>query len=146
MPQSKGQARKRRKQTGGSVKHPQKGNGAMHHSFIHFTHFMQFLCDFTMQKLFFICSYERTNSHQYQNLRFKELDYIGFCMISHSVVFDSLQPHGKEHQASLSMEFSRQEYWSGLSFPPPRDLPSPWLEPLSSASPASQTDSLLLSC
>ena len=27
-------------------------------------------------------------------------------------------------QAGLSMEFSRQEYWSGLSFPPPEDLPS----------------------
>ena len=29
------------------------------------------------------------------------------------------------HHASLSMEFSRQEYWSGLSFPTPRDLPRP---------------------
>ena len=31
-------------------------------------------------------------------------------------------------QASLSMEFSRQEYWSGLSCPPPRDLPDPGIE------------------
>ena len=29
------------------------------------------------------------------------------------------------HQALLSMEFSRQEYWSGLSFPSPGDLPKP---------------------
>ena len=29
------------------------------------------------------------------------------------------------HQAPLSMEFSRQEYWSGLPFPPPGDLPDP---------------------
>ena len=29
------------------------------------------------------------------------------------------------HQAPLSMEFSRQEYWSGLSWPPPGDLPMP---------------------
>ena len=29
------------------------------------------------------------------------------------------------HQAPLSMEFPRQEYWSGLSFPPPEDLPDP---------------------
>ena len=29
------------------------------------------------------------------------------------------------HQASLSMEFSRQEYWSGLPCPPPGDLPNP---------------------
>ncbi|XDA90361.1 hypothetical protein R6Z07F_019956 [Ovis aries] len=30
--------------------------------------------------------------------------------------------------ASLSMEFSRQEYWSGLPFPSPEDLPSPGIE------------------
>ena len=35
------------------------------------------------------------------------------------------------HQASLSMEFSRQEYWSGLPFPPPEDLPDPGTEPVS---------------
>ena len=29
-------------------------------------------------------------------------------------------------QALLSMEFSRQEYWSGLLCPPPRDLPNPF--------------------
>ena len=38
------------------------------------------------------------------------------------------------HQAPLSMEFSRQEYWSGLSFPPPGDLPNPGTEPVSPAS------------
>ena len=32
------------------------------------------------------------------------------------------------HQAPLSMEFSKQEYWSGLPFPPPGDLPDPKLE------------------
>ena len=44
------------------------------------------------------------------------------------------------HQASLSMEFSRQEYWSGLPLPSPEDLPDPEIEPLS---PALQADSLL---
>ena len=39
------------------------------------------------------------------------------------------------HQASLFMEFSRQE-WSGISFPTPRDLPDPGTEPTSAASPA----------
>jgi len=34
-------------------------------------------------------------------------------------------------QAPLSMEFSRQEYWSGLPFPPPGDLPDPGIEPVS---------------
>ena len=37
--------------------------------------------------------------------------------------------------ASLSMEFSRWEYWSGLLCPPPGDLPDPWIEPTSPASP-----------
>ena len=33
------------------------------------------------------------------------------------------------HQAPLSIEFSRQEYWSGLPFPSPRDLPEAGIEP-----------------
>ena len=37
------------------------------------------------------------------------------------------------HQAPLSMRLSRQEYWSGLPFPPPGDLPSPGIEPTSPA-------------
>ena len=36
-------------------------------------------------------------------------------------------------QAPLSMEFSRQEYWSGLPFSTPRDLPDPEIEPGSPA-------------
>ena len=45
-------------------------------------------------------------------------------------------------QAPLSMEFSRQEYWSGLPFRSQGDLPDPGIEP---GSPALQADSLLLS-
>ena len=45
-------------------------------------------------------------------------------------------------QAPMSMGFPRQEYWSGLPFPPLGDLPDPGIEP---ASPALQVDSLLLS-
>ena len=41
--------------------------------------------------------------------------------------------------ASLSLQFSSQEYWSGLPFPSPGDLPDPGIEP---GSPALQTDSL----
>ena len=33
------------------------------------------------------------------------------------------------HQASPSVEFSRQEYWSGLPFPSPEDLPNPGIKP-----------------
>ena len=36
----------------------------------------------------------------------------------------------------LSMEFSRQEYWNGLPFPPPGDLPNPGIKPVSLESPA----------
>ena len=42
-------------------------------------------------------------------------------------------------QASLSIELSRQEYWSGLSLPSSEDLPNPGIEP---GSPASQANSL----
>ena len=41
------------------------------------------------------------------------------------------------HQAPPSMEFFRQEYWSGLPFPSPEDLPHPGIEP---GSPALQAD------
>ena len=43
------------------------------------------------------------------------------------------------HQASLSMGFSRQEYWSGLPFPSPEDFPHPGIEP---GSPALEADVL----
>ena len=36
-------------------------------------------------------------------------------------------------QAPLSRGFSRQEYWSGLPFPPPEDIPYPGIEPESPA-------------
>ena len=38
-------------------------------------------------------------------------------------------PQTVAYQASLSMGFSRQEYWSGLPFPSPGDLPDPEIEP-----------------
>ena len=42
------------------------------------------------------------------------------------------------------MGFSRQEYWNGLPFPPPGDLPDPGIEPASPVSPALQAHSLLI--
>ena len=54
-------------------------------------------------------------------------------------VSDFVTPWTIACQASLSMEFSRQEYWSGLPFPSPRDLPDPVIE---LRSPALQVDSL----
>ena len=48
-------------------------------------------------------------------------------------------PQTVTYQASPSMEFSRQEYWSELAFPSPGDLPNPGIEP---GSPALQADAL----
>ena len=55
------------------------------------------------------------------------------CVLSHSVVTDSLWPHA--HQAPLSMGFPRQEYCSGLPCPPPGNLPKPGTESTSPVSP-----------
>ena len=46
------------------------------------------------------------------------------------------------HQASLSMGLSRQEYWNGLPFPSPRDLPDPGIKPMFPVAPVLQADSL----
>ena len=48
-------------------------------------------------------------------------------------------------QARLFMGFSRKEYWSGLPYPPPGDLPNPGIKPTSPVSPALQADSFPLS-
>ena len=47
-------------------------------------------------------------------------------------------------QAPLSMGFPRKEHWSGLSFPPPGDLPNPRIEPVSPEAPALQADFFFL--
>ena len=51
------------------------------------------------------------------------------CMLSHVQLF--VTPWTVAHQAPLSMGFFRQEYSSGLPFPPPGDLPNPGLETVS---------------
>ena len=53
-----------------------------------------------------------------------------------SVVSDSVTLWAIAHQASLSMEFPRQEHWSGLPFLSPGDLPDPGIELASLVSPA----------
>ena len=54
--------------------------------------------------------------------------------LSHSQLFVS--PWNVAHQAPLSMEFPRQEYWSGLLFPSPGDPPNPRTEPTTPVSPS----------
>ena len=59
------------------------------------------------------------------------------CVLSHFCCVQLCATIGTvSHQAPLSMGFSRQEYWSGLSCPPPGDLPDPGVEPESLTSPA----------
>ena len=57
-------------------------------------------------------------------------------MHAHSVMSDFVSPWTIAHQAPLSMEFSKQEYWSELPFSPPGDLPDSGIVPTSAASPA----------
>ena len=61
------------------------------------------------------------------------------CVLSHSVMSDSLELQGLACLAPLSMGFSRQKKkknWNGLPFPSPGDLPHPGTEPASPKSPA----------
>ena len=57
--------------------------------------------------------------------------------LNHVRVFAT--PWTVAYQASPSMGFSRQEYWSGLPFPSPGDLPDPGIKP---RSPTVETDAL----
>ena len=57
------------------------------------------------------------------NMRSRRLTLKSAGMLSHISLFVI-------HQALLSVEFPRQEYWSGLPFPPPGDLPDPGMEPM----------------
>ena len=59
--------------------------------------------------------------------------YACLCVLSHSAVSDSAILWPVAHQAPLPVRFSRQEYWGGLPFPSPGDLPDPGIEPISPA-------------
>ena len=59
-------------------------------------------------------NYQRLGLPKYETQKIDKLDFIKIKSFLLTVAC----------QAGLSMEFSRQEYWSGLSFPPPEDLPS----------------------
>ena len=65
--------------------------------------------------------------------------YLPTLCVSHLVVSNSVIPWTVACQSPLSMEFSRQEYWSGLPFPSPGDLSDPGIKP---GFPALQTNSL----
>ena len=60
-------------------------------------------------------------------------------LLSHVQLFTTLWTEAR--QTLLSMEFSRQEYLSGLPFPTPGNLPDPRIEPMSPMSPVLPKDS-----
>ena len=63
-------------------------------------------------------------------------------VLSHSVVSNSATPWGITHRLLCPWRLSRQEYWSGLSWPLPGDLPDSGIEPVSPVSLAVWADSL----
>ena len=54
--------------------------------------------------------------------------WIQLCVCACSIMPNCLQPWTVAQQAPLSMGFPRQEYWSRLPFPPPRELPNPGIK------------------
>ena len=73
-----------------------------------------------------------TSKHK-KTERFKGKNHSA-SMLSHVRLF--VTPWTVVHQAPLPTKFSRQEYWCGLPFPPPRDLPHPETEPTTPESSA----------
>ena len=72
------------------------------------------------------------------NGKYRDFPYIP-CPLTDTVVWSLSRaqpfatPQTVAHQAHLFVAFSRQEYWSGLPFPSPGDLPNPGIEPASPA-------------
>ena len=60
-------------------------------------------------------------------------------MLSRSVMSNSVTPWTAAHWAPRSVGFFRQEYWSGLPFPPPEDLPNPGCASVAKATAAWKT-------
>ena len=77
-------------------------------------------------------SHTHTHTHTHAHTR--------VCVLTLSRVQLFATPWTVTHQALWSMGFSRQEYWSGLPFPSPGDLPNPGIKP---GCPTLQADSLL---
>ena len=87
--------------------------------------------------------YIHTHTHTYIYIYISYVYvYMNNWGVSRSVMSDSTTPCTVAHQAPPSMEFSRQEYWSGLPFPSPGDLPNPRI---AAGFPALQADTVLVS-
>ena len=87
--------------------------------------------------LSFLLIYPTQSSESKMNLFRIPVLVCRISRFSHVRLF--VTPWTAAHQSPLSMGFSRQEYWSGLPFPSPGDLPDPGIEPVS---PALEADAL----
>ena len=88
----------------------------------------------------YVCMYihiEPPKKYKAKTDRIKDTENASVVLVCW-VASDSLQPHGLyiAHKSPLSIGFSRQEYWSGLSFPLSRNLPKAGIKLVSSVSPA----------
>ena len=85
-----------------------------------------------------LCRYKQIETDLFHSLYNREVMWrsaaAGFFVAQSSRLFMTLQ--AVAHQTPLPVGFSRQEYWGGLPFPTPVDLPAPGIEPVSPAAPA----------
>ena len=96
-----------------------------------------FIPEFELGSFGFISGYEAHVNVCFLQVLEESCRWLWLCVLSCSVVSDSLWPPWTvAHQAPLSVEFSSQEYSSGLPFPPPGDLPDSGIKPTCPASPA----------
>ena len=82
--------------------------------------------------------FARKQQKSVNQLSFNEKNGVGGGLVA-KLCLTLETPWTGAHQAPLSIRFSRQEYWSGLPFPSPGDLPDPGIKP---RTPALQADSL----
>ena len=104
------------------------------------------MCNFKYPRRHFFKKEKKTGDTNFssifcfKNTILSRNQYKNYCAVlkclSLSHVRPFVTPWTVAHQAPPSMGLSRQEYWSGLPFPPPEDLPNPGIERTSPASPA----------
>ena len=79
-----------------------------------------------MMKMFYLILVVGTQNYIFDKIHwtlYLKRVILGICVLSHVQLF--VTPWTAAHQAPVFPEFSSQEYWGGLPFPPPGDLPDP---------------------
>ena len=75
------------------------------------------------------CTYSCSHIHSFMLAYTSLFPYVIVVLVAKLCL--NVTPWTVAHQSPLSMGFSRQEYWSGLPFPSPGDLPNPGIKPMS---------------